>query len=281
MMAANDLTNFYEHSEVDDWIALLEIPNKRRRLDESLNITTATENNCVENGAETTTNLTKLPASNPFNEVYDEKTFVLNKSSTKMLMLGVLPSQKSKPFFKCIIKLFDTTKYNFCVTLDRRDLRRMYDIFRQNYGFHSKSSYIDVHKYTIEELMSSTLCIKKPESTKDIYKVICNDSIIYLGIPTIKKLFELEYFIFVSLDNINIEKYNKMMECNLLNEVSQVAQPSGFDEEKIKIQTLSLLDYEDEFGINFIIQTLNKFWNFFYDVVKYHFEERDEVDGNK
>lgn len=290
------MKSFYEHSEEDDWIALARIPKRVKtnykkndqimeQMPDTMVNTTSNFDRNVQQISHTNTVTTTNFNRNVYNEIhqniYSPKTILLNKSGSKMILIGVQPLKNSRPYFEKVIKICDTTKKNAAIILRQIDLRRMCDILHEyeEIKIEPIPHYIDLFKYTKEELQSTNVAITKFGKTNQVYRIECIGSVVYMGLTSLKTLLNMEYFLFKLHDNINLNRYEEMIK-NTLNDVSQVAVMSGFDETKIKGRAL-VLEHPNEEESYFRIETVYNFWNYFYETVKYEFQEKDEVDGRE
>lgn len=209
----------------------------------------------------------------PNDAMYDPKTFVLNRSATKILIIGVKPLFKVvKPFFEETIQIYDAKNPKFSLTFNRLHLRRLFDILRYDFGFRTQSTYLDVKKYTMEELESSHIKVEKIDNCYNecFYKISLNLNKIYLGTSTINKLFEIEEFVFKIHDNIKLDEYDRMI-LGIINDVSQIAEPYGFDTTRMMYAIKKNMDLypDNDNETYFKIQTLSKFYPFFQKMAEY------------
>lgn len=161
------------------------------------------------------------PVDYTYGRLYEEKRLYLNKSGTKFIALGVRPGASA---FKREIRLQSGGLKPFTLLLERTQLIQLYSLIKELPNIHVENpEYVFDYKATEEELRKPSIKLIKTNLGDDIFQVVMPDGqFMFLGIVSLRKLVDLEVFIFSAYDEMDADYLKKMYdafvaECMQLN----------------------------------------------------------------
>lgn len=138
-----------------------------------------------------------------YGRLYDEQRFILNKSGTKLVTIGIQPGVTN---FKRQIKLQSSGLKPYSLILDENQLLLLFNLLKEVPDIkHTQFAY-STNMSTEEDMRNASIQLKTSKLGKDIMKILMpDDQYMFFGKVSLQKLLDFEPLILQAYEGLNTE----------------------------------------------------------------------------